>query len=511
MNENYLVALAALSAAFLAGDFFAEAAFATFGAATFATFTGLPSSWMANLGVVPLLRLAALRLAPIARCFALRLASVTPVRDAIDRSLNAESLKISLMVVAFALCYVKGVCAATSEDIILAKGEQKELSLPGLKNYSVGNKDVVATLVRDGRLLVKGRQVGFSDLVAWDRAGKRSFQIYVLSKTSFLKTIQLTEALKDLGLQLNLKGPLMVVEGEVKRAEDWRYLLHLRGQHKDRVVFQVTAHPELRRLMAADVYRDLFSAGLSQVSCRSRFLDFECNFEGSRERLKDVLESLKERWGVKFIQRESHWARGNLRLKLKLIQIEKLDGQELNFGLAALRANPVELFQHGLKKLIEDNQIALGESHIHLSTLAEPEALIRLGKQHVIEVGAQIPYQNLSQGNGVVLAPIDWRFAGLKITTLLEERDGVLTLDYETEFTRPMGQSISGSKEKSSLLLRPGESYKLFQIGYQSNGEERQNLPGLKNIPLLRVLFGSRNRNNNYKRIEGYLLVESEN
>lgn len=110
-----------------------------------------------------------------------------------------------------------------------------------------------------------------------------------------------------------------------------------------------------------------------------------------------------------------------------------------------------------------------------------------------------------------MLAPIDWRFAGLKITTLLEERDGVLTLDYETEFTRPMGQSISGSKEKSSLLLRPGESYKLFQIGYQSHGEERQNLPGLKNIPLLRVLFGSRNRNNNYKRIEGYLLVESEN
>jgi len=409
------------------------------------------------------------------------------------------------------LCSVKGVCAAPSEDIILAKGEQKELIIPGLKNFSVGNKDVVATTVRQGKLLIKGTRVGFSDVVVWDRDGRRTFQLYVLSKTSFLKTIQLTEALKDLGLTLNLKGPLMVVAGVVNRAEDWRYLQHLRLQHKDRVVFQVTAHPELRRLMAADVYRDLFAVGITQVNCQARFIDLECSFEGSRERLKDLMEALKERWGVKFIQRDSHWARGNLRLKLKLIQIEKLDGQELNFGLAALRAKPLDLFQHGLKKLIEENQIALGESHIELSTLAEPESLVRLGKQHIIEVGAQIPYQNLAQGNGVVLAPIDWRFAGLRITTMLEERDGQLALDYETEFTRPMGQSISGSKEKSSLLLRPGESYKLFQIGYQSSGEERQNLPGLKDIPLLRVLFGSRTRSNNYKRIEGYLLVEKEN
>lgn len=426
-------------------------------------------------------------------------------------SLNAKLLKLSPLFVAFILVDVKGVCAAPSEDIILAKGEQREISVQGLKNYSIGNKEVVSSHLRQGKLLLKGRQVGFSDLVVWSKAGRQTFQLYILSKNSFLKTIQLSEALKDLGLILNLKGPLMVVEGEVSRAEDWRYLLHLRQQHKDRVVFQVNASPDLRRFMAADVYRDLFAAGVTQTSCQTRFLDLECTVEGSQERAKDLMEALKERWGVKFIKRESHWARGNLRLKLKLIQVEQLDGQELNFGLSGLRAKPLDLFSHGLKKLIEDNQIALGESHIHLSTLAEPEAIVRLGKEHVIEVGAQIPYQNLTQGSGVVLAPIDWRFAGLKITTMLEERDGMLALDYQTEFTRPMGNNISGSKEKSSILLRPGESYKLFQIGYQSIGEERQNIPGLKDIPLFRVLFGSRNRNANYKRIEGYLLVENEN
>jgi hypothetical protein len=109
-----------------------------------------------------------------------------------------------------------------------------------------------------------------------------------------------------------------------------------------------------------------------------------------------------------------------------------------------------------------------------------------------------------------VLAPIDWRFAGLKLVTLMTERDGQLALDYETEFTRPSDGGISGSKEKSSVILKPGMVYKLFQIGYQSTGEDRKHLPGLKNIPLLRVLFGSRGRQNTFKRIEGYVVVEEE-
>ncbi len=382
------------------------------------------------------------------------------------------------------------------------------MAVPGLKNFSVGNRDVVSTHVRQGQLLVKGRQVGFSDLVVWDKGGRRSLNVYVLSKTSFLKTIQLTEALKDLNLRLDLKGPLMVVSGEVSRAEDWRYLQHLRRLHQERVVFHAQAAAELRRAMAADVYRDLFAAGLRRVACHMRFLDMECHWEGEAERAAELLASLRERWGVKFVKRASRWSQGNFRLSLKLIQVERLDGQEISFGLSGLRASVGDLFKHGLRKLVEENAVALGESHVRLSTLAEPEALVRVGAPHLVEVGAQIPFQNLRQGEGVVLAPIDWRFAGLKLTTKLEERDGGLALNYETEFTRPVDNGISGSREKSSLVVRPGEAYALFKIGYKSDGEERKHWPGLENVPLLRTLFGSRGRHAVYKRIEGYLVLE---
>ncbi|MBY0515262.1 MAG: type II and III secretion system protein [Bacteriovoracaceae bacterium] len=419
-------------------------------------------------------------------------------------------LKLSPLVVAVLLSVVKESCAATSEDLIIAKGEQREIGLEKLKNYSVGNKDVLTTRLLGTKLLIKGRQVGFSDLVIWDKNGKKQLQVYVLSKTSFLKTTQLAETLKDLGLTLNLKGPLMVVDGEVKTLEDWRYLQLLKTQHKDRVVFHVEAIAELKRLIVTDVYRDLFDASITRVSCRTRYLDMECTHE-SGVRGKEIMEALSARWGVKFISRESRWARGNLKLKLKLIQIESMNGQEISFGLSALRAKPLDLFDQGLKKLISDNQIVLAENNIDMSTLAEPETLVRLEKPHVIEVGAQIPFQNISQGQGVVMAPIDWRFAGLKITTLVSERDGHLALDYETEFTRPSNGAISGSKEKSSVIVKPGMVYKLFHIGYKSSGEDRKHLPGLKDVPLLRVLFGSRGKQSTYKRIEGYLIIEEEN
>ncbi len=391
----------------------------------------------------------------------------------------------------------------------MAKGEQRELAVKGLKNFSVGNKEVLATHLRQGKILLKGRQVGYSDLVVWGAEGRQQYQVYILSKASFLKTAQLTEALKGLGLELDLKGPLVMVRGQVDRYEDWQYLLHLKSQHQDKVVFQVELSAQLRRYLVTEVYRELFRAGLTRVACRAYFLELECEHEAP-ESMTATLSPLAKRWHIRFHKRESSWAKKNLRLKLKLIQLESMDGREISLGLSALRGTPSGLFKEGLRRLIEENQIALAENHLELSTLAEPEAMVRINRPHLIEVGAQIPYQNIRPENGTVLAPIDWRFAGLKVSTQLSEREGQLVLDYETEFTRPTESSISGSKERSSILLTPGLTYKLFQIGYRSRTEDTKHLPGLKDVPILRTLFGARESQASYKRIEGYLIVEEE-
>lgn len=81
-------------------------------------------------------------------------------------------------------------------------------------------------------------------------------------------------------------------------------------------------------------------------------------------------------------------------------------------------------------------------------------------------------------------------------------------LDYETEFSRPVDQAISGSKEVSSALLEIGKPLKIFQIGFQTTSNSRKGIPLISNIPILKHLFESKSDQKSYKQIYGYVVLE---
>ncbi len=123
---------------------------------------------------------------------------------------------LKLLNVATSLFFVKiflllpsaSLAADSPKDIVLAKGEQKEIELKDLRNFSVGNPEVISYkfLPKQGKLLVKGKKVGFTDVIIWSAKGKETFSLYVLSKQKFLKTFQLADALKNLNLEIDIKG-----------------------------------------------------------------------------------------------------------------------------------------------------------------------------------------------------------------------------------------------------------------------------------------------------------------
>jgi hypothetical protein len=81
-------------------------------------------------------------------------------------------------------------------------------------------------------------------------------------------------------------------------------------------------------------------------------------------------------------------------------------------------------------------------------------------------------------------------------------------LEYETEFSRPVDQAISGSREISSVLLELGSPQKIFQIGFQTTSNSRQGIPLVSQIPLLRHLFESKSDQKTYKHLYGYAVLE---
>ncbi len=393
-------------------------------------------------------------------------------------------------------------------DVILAKGEQREIHPGAIKNFSVGNSEVISYkyLPKQQKLLVKGKKVGFTDLIVWNGDGKQVYSIYVLSKQRFLKTFQLADALKNLNLTIDIKGPVMTATGTLDDFGDYLYLQKIRAQFQDQVFFKIAIARELRNHIIGQLYKKLYANGFSTVSCQADWLDMTCFYEGQKN--EALLKQLAAFYRVTFIAQDSRLQHKNYRLKLKLIQLEQMDGREIHLGLDKLSARVSDLFEFGLRKLVDDNSVLLARSKLDLSTLAEPELVVNLNTPQLIEIGSQIPYQNVAVQGAAVIAPIDWRFAGLKIKTKLTESYGKLLLDYETEFSRPVDQAISGSKEISSALLEPGVPLKIFQIGFQTTSRDRRGIPFISEVPVLRHLFESKSDQKTYKHIYGYVVLE---
>lgn len=487
--------------------------------AALALAVGEPSSWIANLGVVPWLRLAAFLFAPAALWCALRRFSVIAVLEAINISsrnnLNFSSLKLLnvttclFIVKVFLLLPAASLAQVFPSDVILAKGEQKEISFLSLKKFSVGNPEVISYKFapKTGKLLIKGKKVGFTDLVVWNKSGKEVISIYVLSKQKFMKTFQLADALKNLNLTIDIKGPIMTASGVLSDFSDYLYLQKIKGQFQDQVFFKITLDPKLRNHIIGQIYKKLYANGFSSVTCQADWLDILCFYEGSTN--SEFLKQISSFYRVSLIQQDSRLRHKNYRLKLKLVQLERMDGKEIHFGLDKLHTSVSDLFVNGIRKLIDENTVFLQKTRMDLSSLAEPEIVVNLNTPQLIEIGSQIPFQNIGVQGSTVIAPIDWRFAGLKIKTKITESYGKLLLDYETEFSRPVDQAISGSKEISSALLEIGVPIKIFQIGFQTTSKDRKGIPLLSEIPILKHLFESKSDSKTYKQIYGYVVLEA--
>ncbi len=511
---NYLVVFAA---ALAFGAAFAFGAAAVLGAAALVAL-GAPSSWTANLGVVPLFLLAAFLLAPIALCLALRRFSVTAVLEAINisqlKTYDLSVLKLLnvttrvLFVKVFLLLPGAAYSQVSPSDIVLAKGEQKELSFVGLKNFSVGNPEVISykLMPKTGKLLVKGKKVGFTDVVVWTKNGKETLSLYVLSKQKFLKTFQLADALKNLNLVIDIKGPVMTASGILSDFSDYLYLQKIKSQFQDQVFFKISLEAGLRNHIVGQIYKKLYANGFSSVTCQADWLDIMCFYEGNDN--PNLLKQLATFYRVSFIQQDSRLKHKNYTLKLKLIQLERMDGLEIHMGLDKLQASVKDLFVDGIRKLIDNNSVLLQQSRMDLSSLAEPEMVVNINTPQIVEIGSQIPYQNIAQQGATVIAPIDWRFAGLRIKTKISESYGKLLLEYETEFSRPVDKAISGSKEISSILLEIGVPMKIFQIGFQTSDKSQKGIPFLSEIPILKHLFESKSDQKTYKQIYGYVVLE---
>jgi len=495
------------------------------------------SSWISNLGVVPLFLFSAFLLEPALTLLLDLTFFVILVFETIFNLPNRcgasikfcnnlnyllsfwHNVKVFLAGLLISTLYAHAKAPQNSDtlvsmqNVIISTGEHREIQAQGLREFTIGNKEVISSKHqrKTKKLLIKGKRQGFSELILWTKKGeKHTYKVYVLSKLKYLRFLHLTETLQKIGLQTEIAGPIIIVHGVLHTLDQYRLIKKIRKENDKYLHIKVHFNQLLKNKIIGAVYKAFFDEYIDTIQCEFELITIYCRYPESNIPANSTLKEMQQRYAIKFNSYPDQSRFRNFKIKMKLIQIEKMNGEELNFGLDQINGNLGELFNSGLMNVIEKNKFSIGQRKLHLSTLAEPEMLIKLEEQGVVEVGSNIPFQVGSENNKDALPALNWKFAGLKIKIKILKRGKDIQLKYKTEFTRPdtKNSMITGSKESGTALVPLNRPLQLFQIGFKTLGHGEGRLPWLGSIPLLGRIFKSNSNKSTYKKISGVIIIQ---
>ena len=461
--------------------------------------------WILNLGVVPLLRSLALRLAPILPRLLQRLLYVARF---FDTTLTLLSFKICILYFAGIVKYP--IYASSRSQMVISLGEHREIPVSGLEKFTVGNNKIISYSLRMNSriLLIKGKKEGFTELIVWFGSKiKKIYSIYIVDKKYQQSLLRIIPVLESIGLTATPWGNMLRVEGRLDKMDSYLLLNKLRKNNKNILHFKGSLDPGLRNKIIGDIYYYFFEEHLDHIVCDEKNFRIICHYSGDHPS-KKVFEYIDEKLGVVFLPLSRDFKK-NLVAKMKIIQMERLDGHKWGWGLEQLNS-PLGAFflKDGLRQVMEKNQVFLQKQNVHFSVLAEPEILLVSGKTAEISVGAEIPF-NASSSTQSVVVGVKWKFSGLKVKLHLNKTGRRYELDFSCEFTDFVNSSVRGNKESSTVVIDPGIPVKLFQIGLRTKAHQVSEMPWIADIPILGSIFKSKSRHENYKKIIGIILLES--
>lgn len=478
--------------------------------------TYFSSTWIANLGVVPLFWFAAFLLLPILVFLLFLLLRVTRVLETISHSLTylsygrknltSFSKYVKILILIASTCSTQSVI--TKEIKVLGKGEVVEITRSFLSKYNIGNNKVIKVKVlAPGKLLVKGNQLGKSELLLWSKAnnGPTRTTYHVISKAEKTTFDQISRIAEKANLKLSYSSTEYSLSGEIRQLYHYKLIVQLLKDNQVINHQNLSMGPQLKKELLIELYDRSHNGQTDPLDCHFKRIKMICQYDEGYQIPEGIISELQQNFILKLIPINLHRNR-MFRAKLNIVKFESEHGRDFHLGLNQLEGNLLGLFNEGITSLIQNNQIKINEKDITVSTIAKPETIIRFDHPANIKIGAELPY--ISQGNqGAVNT--EWKFAGLEVNLTLKPTGDMININYQTMFTRPTdNNSISGSRESSSGFVLPGKPLKLFDITYQNTGLEHSKLPYLSSIPLLGALFTNQSDQTRYKKVTAFLLLE---
>lgn len=397
------------------------------------------------------------------------------------------------------------VYAVNQQTITLSIGQVTEISLKGQKSFNISNKEVLSTktLSAQRKLFIKGAMKGQSIVTVWSNSGQKTvYSVYVLSKSGQFQVLETMAKLKNYGILGRMKGDKLIISDDIKTIDQYLLIKPLINNDVN-IIFKGELKDSVAKEIFAEVHHRFFQNFYDDIRCEKERLDITC--ETGQEILADkkFISAIEKKYLVKFRLSQRFNNILNHKLELRIIQIERLDGKEINFGLDQIDVGLADLLAEGADALAKSQSITFRESDYNVSTLATQRILLRTNENSRVQIGSEVPYTTTTVNNG---NNTQWKFAGLKIAMKLTKINNRYKLKYQTRLTRPMNQVngdtyISGSVQESSFLINKNTPIQMFEVDLTTDDNTGRKLPILGDIPILGKLFSSSTSFKTYKRI----------
>lgn len=487
-------------------------------------------TWIGNFGVVPLFLLAFFLFAPIAFFLLSRRFVVTLVLDTIHQLRQMviniiEKFKVrfltrlSMGVKVFFLIFIPYLAHADDQKLTLIQGEIYSTPIsPKISRIVVGANNAASYSISSNQKLIyfKALRTGYAHIEIWPKQespAPQVFSINIIEKTHQLAPI--LKAFRQTRLQTSVVGTQIIVSGKVNSRRDWKLFHQIKIKYKDAIVTEeVSLDHELRNQILVEIIDQLKIENIYQLQCLFIDITPTCRFAQQTPPSESLQKKLALDFFVQFYSVNHGLNAENIKIKIKIVQAEKLDGSEISFGLDKIEGKMASLLIHDFKSFIANNDILFRREKLEFSTLAAPEIVIRPGEDALLQTGAEIPFK-AQHANGK--SYVDWKFAGVKVELKPELIANRIRLNISSELTQPTigpsgeSEGIQGSKQKSSIFVDFNGAKQFFKIDFKTTSNQKTMLPLFSSIPILGKIFSSSTDHQTYKSIIGIMEIENEN
>jgi len=498
------------------------------------------SWWIANLGVDPLVLFAAFLLVPCLTFLAALLLRVTRVLETIfyllskinislrqhccgitkfsqlKCDLNFSDLRVlpnfgALVKIVLFVTFLKGHAYADAIESergnrVLKLGQVEEITMKGLRKYSIGHKKTLRGKIQGNSLYIKAIGVGHSDLLLWKKGSlsPEKIQFTVWQQNIVKKTLKLKRHIESIGLKAKIINDVVEVSGILSSEGQYKTFVHLHNRLYEKILIKELS---VDKMLQKKIYNDLIYLGLQHfqddLDCDVSKLFIHC-YDLSKK--SEIKKKISDQFLISWLSKKNETAVKQLKIKLRLFQFENLKGRHFSLGLNSARGLLKSILSGNPLALIENNEVMFNKVDYQFSTLAEPTIIGRLNHPIKVKLGSDIPYVNTSREGQT---STQWRFAGLNINLTIKKLLNGYTLLYKSGLSRPTAEdNIQSNFQESSLFINSEKPFVMFEIGFLVKNQKKSKLPIIEHVPLIHHLFSSYQNEKVFKKVIGIIEIK---